>query len=499
MDTLSTDASLAALKQGFLARDRDLLINGSWVKAQSGKTFDVADPGTGGVLARVALGEAADIDRAVKAARAAMARGPWAEMTGAARGALLNRLANLIEAHADEISVLESLDGGNPVSSVRHVDVTMALNNLRNIAGWSDKIVGEVPMTPALAGGMAYVVREPVGVVGAITPWNAPFLMAVHKLGPALAMGCAVVLKPAELAPLTAIRLGELIIEAGFPPGAVNIVTGFGTGAGQALAEHPDVNKITFTGSTRVGRSILAAAGLNMKRVTLELGGKSPIIVMPDADLGRAAKAIAGESMFKSGQYCAAGTRLFVHASVHDALVNAIGEIFSQTRVGHGLDPGTQMGPLISDIQLGRVMSYIAEAEDAGAQKVLGGKRLERDGHFVEPTLLTNVGPSMRVFREEVFGPVLSVIRFSDAADLDAIAAQANDTDYGLAAKIWTRDLATAHGLARRIQAGSITVNGGGPGGRLPFGGFKQSGIGREGAREGMLAFTEVKSVSIGF
>jgi phenylacetaldehyde dehydrogenase len=323
--------------------------------------------------------------------------------------------------------------------------------------------------------------------------------MAVHKLAPALAMGCAVVLKPAELAPLSALRLGELILEAGFPPGAVNIVTGFGTGAGQALAEHPDVNKITFTGSTRVGRSILAAAGLNMKRVTLELGGKSPIIVMPDADMGRAAKAIAGESMFKSGQYCAAGTRLFAHASVHDALVNAIGEIFSQTRLGHGLDPGTQMGPLISDIQLGRVMSYIAEAQDAGAQRVLGGKRLERDGHFVEPTLLTNVGPAMRVFREEVFGPVLSVIRFADAADLDAIAAQADDTDYGLAAKIWTRDLATAHGLARRIQAGTITVNGGGPGGRLPFGGFKQSGIGREGAREGMLAFTEVKSISIGF
>jgi phenylacetaldehyde dehydrogenase len=499
MNTLATDASLALLNQSFLSRDRELLINGRWVNAESGKTFDVVDPGTGRVLARVALGEAVDIDRAVKAARAAMVRGPWAEMSGAARGALLHRLADLIEARAEEISVLESLDGGNPVSSVRHVDITMAITNLRNIAGWSDKIAGEVPMTPALAGGMSYVVREPVGVVGAITPWNAPFLMAVHKLAPALAMGCAVVLKPAELAPLSAIRLGELVLEAGFPPGAVNIVTGFGTGAGQALAEHPDVNKITFTGSTRVGRSILAAAGLNMKRVTLELGGKSPIIVMPDADLGRAAKAIAGESMFKSGQYCAAGTRLFVHTSLHDGLVDAIGGIFSQTRLGHGLDPSTQMGPLISESQLGRVMSYIAEARDAGAEMVLGGKRLERDGHFVEPTLLTNVGPTMRVFRDEIFGPVLSVIRFSDAADLDAIAAAANDTDYGLAAKIWTRDLAAAHGLARRIQAGSISVNGGGPGGRLPFGGFKQSGIGREGAREGMLAFTEVKSISIGF
>jgi len=321
----------------------------------------------------------------------------------------------------------------------------------------------------------------------------------VHKLAPALAMGCAVVLKPAELAPLSALRLGELILEAGFPPGAVNIVTGFGAGAGQALAEHPDVNKITFTGSTRVGRSILAAAGLNMKRVTLELGGKSPIIVMPDADVARAAKAIASESMFKSGQYCAAGTRLFVHASQHDALVNAIGGIFSQTHLGHGLDPGTQMGPLISQTQLGRVLTYIAAARDAGADIAVGGASPERSGHFVEPTLLTNVDRSMSVFRDEIFGPVLSVIRFSDAADLDAIAAAANDTDYGLAAKIWTRDLAAAHGLARRIQAGTITINGGGPGGRLPFGGFKQSGIGREGAREGMLAFTEVKSVSIGF
>jgi len=499
MDTLSTEASLTSLKQGFLSRDRDLLINGAWVPAVSGKRFDVTDPGNGAVLARVALGEAADVDRAVKAARAAMTRGPWAEMTGAARGALLHRLANLIEAHADELSVLESLDGGNPVGSVRHVDITMALNNLRNIAGWSDKIVGEVPMTPAAAGGMAYVLREPVGVVGAITPWNAPFLMAVHKLGPALAMGCAVVLKPAELAPLSALRLGELILEAGFPPGSVNIVTGFGAGAGQALAEHPDVNKITFTGSTRVGRSILAAAGLNMKRVTLELGGKSPIIVMPDADVVRAAKSIAAEAMFKSGQYCAAGTRLFVHESHHDALVKAIGDIFSQTKLGHGLDSGTQMGPLISQVQLERVMSYIDGARAEGAEMILGGQRPERDGHFVEPTLLTNVAPRMRVFRDEIFGPVLSVIRFSDAADLDAIAAQANDTEYGLAAKIWTRDLATAHGLARRIQAGTITINGGGPGGRLPFGGFKQSGIGREGAREGMLAFTEVKSVSIGY
>ena len=491
---------VAALKHGFLQQTQKLLIGGQWCAAESGKTFDIIDPATGLVLGKAALGEAADIDRAVRAAREAFSRGPWAALTGAERGRLLFKLADLIEASADEIALLESLDGGNPVNGVRRVDINMAINNLRNIAGWADKISGEVPMTPGAAPGMAYVVREPVGVVGAITPWNAPFLMAVHKLAPALAMGCTVVLKPAELAPLTAIRLGELVTAAGFPAGAVNIVTGFGNGAGQALVQHPDVNKITFTGSTRVGQSILVAAGSNMKRVTLELGGKSPIIVMPDADIARAAAAIASETTFKTGQYCAAGTRLLVHASIQEALVEAISNILKGTRVGPGTEPDTQMGPLISEQQLTRVVSYIDQARRDGANVALGGQRLERSGHFMEPTLLTNVTPAMSVFKDEIFGPVLSITSFADAKDLDAIAAIANDTQYGLAAKIWTRDLAWAHGLARRIQAGSITINGGAAAaGRLPFGGFKLSGLGREGSKEGMLAYTEVKSVSVGF
>lgn len=395
--------------------------------------------------------------------------------------------------------MLESLDGGNPLASLRRIDIAMAIDSLRTIAGWSDKIAGEVPMVPARAGGMSYVLREPVGVVGAITPWNAPFLMAVHKIAPALAMGCTVVLKPAELTPLSALRLGELVMEAGFPAGVLNIVTGFGPGAGQALAEHPDVNKLSFTGSTRVGRSILAASGINMKRVTLELGGKSPVIVMPDADIDRAADHVANEITFKTGQYCAAGTRLLVHASVHDSFMAAVSRALSIKRVGAGLDPETDMGPIISQSQLERVLSYVEQARSDGATVALGGERLDRPGYFVAPTILSEVSPTMSVFRDEIFGPVLSATRFEDAADLDAIAASANDSDYGLAAKIWTHDISAAHGLARRIQAGSIAVNGGGPGGRLPFGGFKQSGLGREGGREGMLAYTEVKSVSIGF
>ncbi|HEY6456914.1 MAG TPA: aldehyde dehydrogenase family protein, partial [Steroidobacteraceae bacterium] len=316
---------------------------------------------------------------------------------------------------------------------------------------------------------------------------------------PALAVGCTVVLKPAELAPLTALRLGELICELGFPDGVVNIVTGLGPVAGQALADHPDVNKISFTGSTRVGKSILAASAVNMKRVTLELGGKSPIIVMPDADLERAANAIGDEICFKTGQFCAAGTRLLVHQSVHDEMAERIAVRLSAVKIGPGTAPGTQMGPIISEKQLDRVLGYIAAGTSDGAQLVTGGKRIARDGYYVEPTLLLRAHPDTSLMRDEVFGPVLGVHAFADAGDLDHIAALANDTQYGLAAKLWTRDLRSAHQLARKLQAGLITINGGGGDGRLPFGGFRQSGLGREGGREGALSFTEIKSISIGY
>ncbi len=482
----------------FIRRPHQLLIGGKWIDASGGATLDVIDPATGQVLTQVAAGGAAEIDAAVRAARHAFSTGPWPRLRALERARLLYRLAEAVEANADEIAWLESLDAGNPVRSVRHVDVAMAIDSLRMSASLSDKITGETLLSSPQGEGLSYVLREPVGVAGLITPWNAPFLMAVNKIGPALAVGCTVVHKPAELAPLSALRLGELICELGLPDGVVNIVTGLGSTAGQALADHPDVNKISFTGSTRVGRSILAASAVNMKRVTLELGGKSPIIVMPDADLERAGRAIADEVCFKTGQFCAAGTRLFVDQSVHDALVECIAGRMRDIKIGPGTVPATQMGPIISEKQLDRVLGYVSSGRAQGAEIVTGGKRLLRDGYFVEPTLLIRASAEMSMMRDEIFGPVLGATAFKDAADLDHIASLANDTQYGLAAKLWTRDLRSAHQLARKIQAGLITINGG-AGERLPFGGFKQSGIGREGGREGALGFTEMKSVSVGY
>ncbi len=487
-----------ALKAELAAHAHRLYIGGEWREAVSGQTFEVQDPATGTVIARAAAGEAADIDLAVAAARRAFEDGPWPRLAHAERQKLLLRLADALEAHADELALLESLDGGNPVRSTRHVDVAMAVESLRYNAGWATKLTGDTALSSAAGRAFSFTLREPVGVVGAITPWNAPLLMAVNKLGPALAVGCTVVHKPAELTPLSALRLAQLVEEIGFPPGVVNVVTGFGETAGQALVEHPGIEKISFTGSTRVGRSILVAAAANMKRVTLELGGKSPIIIFPDADIEAATAAASSTIFFKTGQYCAAGTRLFAHEKVFDRVMQGFAERAAKLKVGPGTAPDTEMGPIVSAGQLERVMGYIEAGTEQGAEIVTGGRRIGGEGYFVEPTLLAHVRPEMSVFQEEIFGPVLCGMPFADDDDLDAVARLANATSYGLAANVWTRDIRIAHTLARKIRAGTISINGGAKEMPMPFGGYKQSGLGREQGRDGIEAYTEIKTVSVG-
>lgn len=496
MNAQVSPARQDSLIAGFLARTQQLFIDGRFVAAQSGKTFDVINPATGEVFAKAAAGDAGDIDLAVKAARKAFESGPWPSMSASGRRNLLLKLADAIEAHADELAMLESMDNGMPLMVAKFAAVAGSAECLRYNAGWAGKINGETP-TLSAPNHHAYTLREPVGVVGSITPWNFPLAMEVAKIAPALAMGCTVVLKPAELTPLTAIRLAELIQEVGFPPGVVNIVTGFGDPAGKALVAHPEVDKISFTGSTVVGKSIVAAAAGNLKRVALELGGKSPVIIFPDADLDRATEGAANGIFGNAGQVCVAGSRLYVHKSVFDRVVGGIAERAQKLRVGAGLQPDTQMGPLVSQRQLERVTGYIQSGEQDGAEVVVGGKRVEGRGYFIQPTVLAQTNRDMRVVREEIFGPVVCAMPIDDD-DLDRIAKQANDTDYGLSSNIWTRDISLAHKLARKIRAGMVRINGGqGLDYALPFGGAKQSGWGRENGREGVEAYTEVKSISV--
>jgi phenylacetaldehyde dehydrogenase len=478
-----------------LAGRHQLLIGGRFVDAASGKTFDTFDPGSGRVIAQVAEGAAADIDAAVAAARAAFEGGAWPRMTGSERAKFLWKLADLIEANRDELAELESLNNGKPIANIKNGDLANSAEVLRYMAGWATKLTGETISLSQPGAYHAYTLREPIGVVGQIIPWNAPLMMCAWKLAPALAAGCTVVLKPAEQTPLTALRLGQLIQEAGVPDGVVNIVTGMGETAGAALAAHPDVDKVAFTGSGEVGRLIVKAAAGNLKKVSLELGGKSPVIVFPDADMGLAVPGAARAIFNNSGQVCAAGSRLYAHKAVFEKLVEGVAQEAGKLRLGHGLDPNTQMGPLVSQEQLDRVCGYIAKGRSDGATVVTGGARVGNEGYFIAPTILTQTQPEMAVVREEIFGPVLCAMTFEDD-DLDRIATEANRTAYGLAASIWTRNLSTAHKMARRVRAGSVGVNMHGtldP--AMPFGGFKQSGWGREKGREVLELYTETKAV----
>ena len=493
MATALTSPELEDKVTSFIKKERKMLINGKWVEAASGKTFPSYNPASGEVMARIAEGDREDVDRAVKAARAAFETGPWRKMTPSERGRAIWKLADLVEKNLEEFAELEMLDNGKPLRIARAADVPLAVDMFRYMAGWATKIEGNTIPISMPGKFLAYTLREPVGVIGQIIPWNFPLLMAAWKLAPALAAGCTVVLKPAEQTPLSALRLGELIQEAGIPDGVVNIVPGYGETAGAALAAHPDVDKVAFTGSTEVGKLIVNAAAGNLKKVSLELGGKSPNVVFADGDVDAA---IAGSAMaifFNHGQCCCAGSRLYVEKPIFDKVVEGVSEKAKKIRLGPGWEKSTDMGPLVSEEQLNRVCGYLESGFSQGAKATVGGERHGDRGYFVKPTVLVNTHEDMKVMREEIFGPVVAAIPFSDPQE---VVTRANDSPYGLAAGIWTRDIGKAHRLAAELRAGTVWINCYNVfDAAMPFGGYKQSGWGREMGHDVLELYTEVKAV----
>ncbi|WP_315766364.1 MULTISPECIES: aldehyde dehydrogenase family protein [unclassified Bradyrhizobium] len=474
----------------YLARPLQLLIDGRQVPSLSGRTFKSLNPATEEVIATIAEGNAADVDRAVAAARRAF-EGPWRTMRAAERGNILLRWAQLLRDHADEIVELESLDAGKPIAAILRQDLPAALDTLTYYAGWADKISGDVISTRDDA--LTYTVREPVGVVAAIVPWNFPLMIGMWKLAPALACGCTVVMKPAELTSLSALRIGELALEAGLPPGVLNIVTGPGRTVGEALVNHPDVDKVTFTGSPGVGRGIMKGAAGNFKRVSLELGGKSANVIFDDADLDAASKAAASGIFFNTGQVCSAGSRVLAQEGVYDEVVARLAARANALRIGDPLDRATSLGPVISERQMQTILDYVDIGQKEGASLVTGGERAAGRGYFISPAVFAGVTHEMRISQEEIFGPVVSVIKFTDEADALRIA---NGTAYSLAAGVWSRDMGRVQRFAKRVRAGTVWINTYGyTDVRLPWGGDRDSGLGREHGTAALENFTEPKSI----
>ena len=479
----------------WLKKPKHLLIDGKWVPAESGKTFDTYNPATDEVLCKVAEGGKADVDKAVKAARKAFEEGPWRKMAPAERARLMYKLADEIEKRADEFAQIETLDNGKPIKESRWVDVVQCVETFRYYAGWCTKLEGET--LNVNSNFFNYTLREPIGVVGQIIPWNFPMLMAAWKLGPALACGNTVILKPAEQTPLSALRLGEMICEVGFPAGVVNIIPGFGPdSAGEAISTHMDIDKVAFTGEDNTGRKIVQASMGNLKRISLELGGKAPNIVFADADIDAAVKGAITGIFFNQGQVCCAGSRLFIENKVHDEFMTKLMERVGKMRQGNGMDEKTQIGPQVSKEQVDRIMGYVAAGQKEGAKLVCGGERPQGDlakGYFVKPTVFDAVKNDMKIAQEEIFGPVLSVLPFNT---MEEVAEQANKTIFGLSGAVWTRDIKKAHKFAAHIKAGTIWVNCYNvfdP--QVPFGGYKMSGYGRELGKHSIELYTNIKSV----